>query len=151
MRIAIGSDERTILTDLILEDLKGREIEAATYGALQDGMDSRWPVVARQVGGDVANGICQQGVLLCWTGTGVSIAANKIAGVRAALCTDAETARGARLWNDANILCMSLRLTSPQVAREMLDAWFSITTADPEELENIDQVCRSEHQQLHQP
>ena len=85
MRIAIGIDERTILTDLILEDLKGRETEAATYGVLQDGMDSRWPVVARQVAGDVANGVCQQGVLLGWTGAGVSIAANKIAGVRAAL------------------------------------------------------------------
>ncbi|RMF30993.1 MAG: RpiB/LacA/LacB family sugar-phosphate isomerase, partial [Bacteroidetes bacterium] len=78
-----------------------------------------------------------QGILFCWTGTGISIAANKVPGIRAALCTDAQTAEGARKWNDANILCMSLRLTSEEVAREMLEAWFaSEPSSDPE-----DQAC----------
>ena len=88
------------------------------------------------VGELVANGKAYTGVLFCWTGTGASIAANKVPGVRAALCTDAATAVGARKWNDANVLVIGLRLTSPEVAREMLDAWFT-TEADPGESDNI--------------
>ena len=109
------------------------------HGALNSGEDTRWPVVAQAVAEKVADGRCEQGILFCWTGTGVSIAANKVPGVRAALCTDAETARGARLWNDANVLCMGLRLTPPQVAGEILDAWSS-TTIDDSERENVDRV-----------
>ena len=117
-----------------------RKADVVAHGALQEGEDSNWPVVAGLVANEVAEGRCQQGVLLCWTGTGVSIAANKVPGIRAALCVDAETARGARLWNDANVLCMSLRLTSPQVASEILDAWFSVTAAESEEIDNIERV-----------
>jgi ribose 5-phosphate isomerase B len=84
----------------------------------------------------VVTGVADQGVLFCWTGTGVSMAANKVPGIRAALCGDAETARGARAWNQANVLCMSLRGTSEIVAREILDAWFS-APADPSEAANI--------------
>src|SRR5581483_9801191 len=84
----------------------------------------------------VTSGTCQTGVLFCWTGTGASIASNKVPGARAALCTDAATAAGARRWNDANIVVMGLRLTSPELAREMLDAWFS-TDPDPGEADNI--------------
>lgn len=82
-------------------------------------------MVARQVAEDVAGGRSQEGILFCWTGTGVSMAANKVRGIRAALCADAETARGARLWNNANVLCMSLRTTATPIAREILQVWFS--------------------------
>ena len=95
-----------------------------------------WAEVGRRVGELVAGGDAETGVLFCWTGTGASIAANKVAGVRAALCTDAATAAGARRWNDANVLVMGLRLTSPEVAREMLDAWFA-TDSDTGEADNI--------------
>ena len=122
MKIAVGSDERTHLTDSVVEDLESRGIEVELRGALKPGDDPRWPEVARKVAEEVAEGRCGQGVLFCWTGTGVSMAANKVPGVRAALCADAETARGARLWNYANVLCMGLRLTTPQVAREIIDA-----------------------------
>jgi ribose 5-phosphate isomerase B len=91
------------------------------------------------VGAAVAAGGADRGVVCCWTGTGVSIAANKVAGVRAALCTDAETARGARRWNDANVLAFGLRLTSPEVAKEMLDA-FLCTDVDRDERMNIDRL-----------
>jgi ribose 5-phosphate isomerase B len=84
-----------------------------------------WPAVARLVAETVAKGDAEEGILCCWTGTGVSIAANKVPGIRAALCEDAETARGARLWNDANVLCLSLRRTSEVIAQEILEAWFS--------------------------
>lgn len=125
MRMAVGSDERTPLTDAVVEDLRRRGIALVLVGALQEGDDAHWPTVGRQVAERVARGDCDEGVLFCWTGTGVSMAANKVVGVRAALCADAETARGARRWNDANLLCLSLRNTSEAVAKEILEAWFS--------------------------
>lgn len=78
-------------------------------------------------------------MLFCWTGTGVSIAANKVPGVRAALCGDAETARSARAWNDANVLCLSLRTTTETLAKEILDAWFD-ALPDHSEAENVYKV-----------
>ena len=100
-----------------------------------------WPDVGRRVGEAVATGGADRGVVCCWTGTGVSIAANKVPGVRAALCTDAETARGARRWNDANVLALSLRTTSPAVLEEILDAWFAGTPSDaPDDAANVEHV-----------
>ncbi len=138
MRIAVGSDERTPLTEAVVEELRRRGFEVELLGPLR-GEPLQWADVARQVAERVARGEADQGVLFCWTGTGVSIAANKVPGVRAALCHDAETARGARAWNDANVLCLSLRATSEAVAKEILEAWFS-TGPDPSEAENIRKV-----------
>lgn len=138
MRIALGSDERTALTDSVADALADRGEEVVLVGPLA-GEDLEWADVGRQVGELVAHGDADTAVLFCWTGTGASIAANKVPGVRAALCTDAFTAAGARRWNDANVLVMGLRLTSPELAREMLDAWFT-TDADPEEQVNIDRL-----------
>ena len=140
MKFAVGSDERTRLAEWVVNDLQARGLEVELHGALRSGDDPRWPEVARKVAEEVASGHCQQGVLFCWTGTGVSMAANKVPGVRAALCCDAETARGARIWNDANVLCLSLSHTSQEIAREILDAWSSSTQIDESERENIDQV-----------
>jgi ribose 5-phosphate isomerase B len=123
MKLAVGSDERTALTESILAELKAAGHELTIRGPLGD-QETRWPEVARQVAESVSSGAVEGGILCCWTGTGVSIAANKVPGIRAALCADAETARGARLWNDANTLCLSLRLTSIPVAQEILKAWF---------------------------
>src|ERR687892_1967412 len=120
MRIAVGTDERTDVVDAVERHLveHGHEVEVVADGDL-------WPDVGRAVGEAVASGRADRGVVCCWTGTGVSIAANKVPGVRAALCTDAETARGARRWNDANVLALGLRLTSAPVGREVIDAWFA--------------------------
>lgn len=136
MKIVLGSDERNDLTDAVVDDLKRRGTELTLVGP-PAGEDIQWSEVGRKVGEAVASGSADTGVLFCWTGTGASIAANKIPGVRAALCTDAQTAEGARKWNDANVLVMGLRLTSPTVASEMLDAWFA-TEPDPSEKANID-------------
>ena len=127
MRIAFGTDDATDLTSTIRDELERRGHEVVVVGAGEP-----WPDVGRGVGELVAAGRADRGVVCCWTGTGVSIAANKVSGVRAALCTDAETARGARRWNDANVLAVSLRLTSPEIAKEMLDAFLG-TDADPSE------------------
>lgn len=123
MKIAVGSDMDTDLTTFVVKILQEKGYAVGLFGALVPGEPSDWPAVGATLGAAVAKGDFDQGVLFCWTGTGVSIAANKVKGVRAALCTDAETARGARKWNDANVLCMSLRLVSAQVASEMLEAW----------------------------
>jgi ribose 5-phosphate isomerase B len=131
VRIAFGTDESTPLTVAIAADLAERGHDVVVVG---DG--DPWPDVGRAVGEAVAAGRAERGVVCCWTGTGVSMAANKVAGARAALCTDAETARGARRWNDANVLAMGLRLTSPEVAREMVDAFLD-TEADPAERAEI--------------
>jgi ribose 5-phosphate isomerase B len=131
VRIAFGTDERTPLTDAVAADLAGRGHDVVLVGE-----GDPWPDVGRRVGEAVASGQADRGVVCCWTGTGVSMAANKVAGVRAALCTDAETARGARRWNDANVLAMGLRLTSPEAAREMVDAFLG-TEPDPDERAEI--------------
>jgi ribose 5-phosphate isomerase B len=134
MRIVFGTDEHTPLTDAVVADLRGRGHDVAVVA---DG--ERWADVGRAVGEAVAGGEADRGVVCCWTGTGVSMAANKVPGVRAALCTDAETARGARRWNDANVLAFGLRLTSPEVARELVDAFLS-TDPDEDEREQIARV-----------
>jgi len=123
MKISIGADERLTVVEAALEILQERGDEITWYGPEEEGTFP-WPQVARQVAEDVAEGRADEGILFCWTGTGVSMAANKVPGVRAALCVDAETARGARLWNNANVLCISMRLTSENVLEEILEAWF---------------------------
>ena len=134
MRVAFGTDTTTALTDLIKATLV-----AGGHQVVVIGEDVAWPEAGRGVGEAVASGRADRGVVCCWTGTGVSIAANKVPGVRAALCTDAETARGARRWNDANVLALGLRLTSADVAAEMLEAFLS-TDADESERDNIRRV-----------
>ena len=135
VKLALGSDEKNALTDAVRDDLQQRGHEVVLVGP-PGGEAIEWAEVGERVGELVAKGAADTGVLFCWTGTGASIAANKVPGVRAALCTDAATATGARKWNDANVLVMGLRLTSPEVAREMLDAWFT-TEPDPGEADNI--------------
>lgn len=124
MKLAVGSDEKSHLTDAVVAELEKRGHAVTLFGPLRD-ESSNWTQVAQGVAEAVAQGAADEGVLFCWTGTGVSLAANKVPGIRAALCHDAETARGARLWNRANVLCMSLRTTSEPEAREILEAWFN--------------------------
>ncbi len=139
MKVILGSDMKTDLTDAVTRDLQDRGHDVDVVGP-PGGQEIEWAEVGRRVGSAVAGGDADTGVLFCWTGTGASIAANKVRGIRAALCTDAATAEGARRYNDANVLVMGLRLTSPEVAKEMLDAWFS---TDPDESER-DNVARLE-------
>src|SRR4051794_16278840 len=108
MRIAVAADERTGIADAVVEELRRRGHEPVLHGALSDGDRDDWAWCAEAAARDVVDGRAEQAVVCCWTGTGASIAANKVAGVRAALCGDAATAAGARKWNDANVLALSL-------------------------------------------
>jgi ribose 5-phosphate isomerase B len=125
MRISVASDERTGVADAVVEELRRRGHEVTVHGALSDGERDDWAWASEAAARDVAEGRAEQAVVCCWTGTGASIAANKVGGVRAALCGDAATAGGARRWNDANALALSLRTTSEAELVEILDAWFA--------------------------
>ena len=131
---------------VVFDKLAERGHEVVVHGPVVD-QEILWPEVARRVAEDVATRRADEGILLCWTGTGVSIAANKVPSIRAALCDDAETARGARLWNKANVLCMSLRRTSEVVAEEILEKWFETEYQPNEEddtcLAQIDEIERT--------
>ncbi len=125
MRVAVSSDCRTHLVDVVLADLEARGHAVVYCGPGEPGGEQDWPLVTREAAERVARGEADEAVVMCWTGTGASICANKVPGVRAALCADAETARGARMWNHANVLALSLRSTSEALAKEILDAWFA--------------------------
>src|SRR5690349_15517433 len=141
MRISVAADERTGVADAMVEELRKRGHEPILHGALNDDERDDWAWASEAAARDVAEGRAEQAVVACWTGTGASIAANKVPGIRAALCADAETARGARRWNDANVLALSLRTTSEAVLEEILDGWFAgEPSADPDDAANVRHV-----------
>ncbi|MEU4515512.1 RpiB/LacA/LacB family sugar-phosphate isomerase [Nonomuraea wenchangensis] len=144
MRISVAADSRDGVAERVVTELRGRGHEVITHGALDDGERDDWAWACELAARDVAEGRAEQAVVCCWTGTGASIAANKVPGVRAALCVDAYTAGGARKWNDANVLALSLRLTSDVVLDEILDAWLagrpSDDPADQANISHLEQI-----------
>ena len=144
MRIAVAADERAGVAVVILEQLRERGHEPIPHGALVEGERDDWAWASEAAARDVAEGRADQAIVCCWTGTGASIAANKVTGVRAALCLDAQTADGARKWNDANALAISLRATSEAELGEILDAWFggeaSSEAGDAANVEHISEI-----------
>ncbi|MBF9067685.1 RpiB/LacA/LacB family sugar-phosphate isomerase [Streptacidiphilus fuscans] len=143
MRISVSSDMDEGIARQLVSELSRRGHVVTPHGALQPDEKDDWAYCTEVAALDVVEGRADQAVVCCWTGTGASIAANKVPGVRAALCTDAYTAGGARRWNDANVLALSLRLTSPAVLAEILDAWFDGTPSEePDDQENIRHLGR---------
>src|ERR671930_1156842 len=131
MRIVVGADDEGLVADAVVSELRARGHDVTVLEREQ------WPDVAAGVATSVASGDADQGMLFCWTGTGTSMAANKVPGVRAALAWDPWIAEGARRWNDANVLVMSLKRTEPETAKEIVDAWLSVDEPDPDEAANI--------------
>lgn len=125
MRIAVASDEWSDVDAVIVRELEGLGYSVWRGGAAADRAEHPWVDVAAEAAGRVTGGEADEGILLCWTGTGVCMAANKLPGIRAALCADAQTAAAARVWNHANVLCLSHRTLTPDLAREILAAWFA--------------------------
>jgi ribose 5-phosphate isomerase B len=141
VRVAVASDERTGVADALVDLLRDRGHEPVLHGALSESERDDWAWASEAAARDVAEGRADQGVVCCWTGTGASIAANKVGGIRAALCADAETAAGARRWNDANVLALSLRTTSQALLEEIVDAWLTAEpSADADDVANIRHV-----------
>lgn len=140
MKIIFGSDDSSPTVEAVVSELRsrGHSIEELSR---QD-----WPDVARRVGEAVSSGEQDMGVLMCWTGTGTSMMANKVRGVRAALCWEPWIADGARRWNDANVLVMSLKRTTPEQAIGILDAWLSVEEPDSEEIPNIEKIAGYERE-----
>jgi ribose 5-phosphate isomerase B len=142
MRIAVAADERVGIADAVVEELRKRGHEVLAHGALSDSERDDWAWASEAAARDVAEQRADQAVVCCWTGTGASIAANKVEGIRAALCADAPTAEGARKWNDANVLALSLRTTSEAELEEILDAWFAAgASTDPDDVANIEHLA----------
>ncbi len=138
MRIALAADELTGVAPALPDELRRRGHEPLLHGAYADAERSDWAWASEAAARDVADGRAEQAIVACWTGTGASIAANKVPGIRAALCADAQTADGARRWNDANVLALSLRATSEAELSEILDAWFGgSASSEPDDVENI--------------
>ncbi|HEV3127505.1 MAG TPA: RpiB/LacA/LacB family sugar-phosphate isomerase [Solirubrobacteraceae bacterium] len=145
MKVSVAADELTGVAQAIPEQLRRRGHEAILRGAYDESERADWAWASEAAARDVAEGRAELAVVACWTGTGASIAANKVAGVRAALCTDAETAEGARRWNDANVLALSLRLTSEAQLEEILDAWFGgPSSREPSDVDNVAHLAEIE-------
>jgi ribose 5-phosphate isomerase B len=145
MKVAVAADELTGVAASLLEELRRRGHEPILHGAYVGDERPDWAWACETAARDVAEGRAEQAVVACWTGTGASIAANKVCGIRAALCGDAPTANGARRWNDANVLALSLRATSEAELAEILDAWFSSQPSqDLDDVENIAHLSQIE-------
>jgi len=145
MRISVAADEVTGVAERVVEALGERGHELLRHGALAIDEPTGWAWASEAAARDVAEGRADHAVVCCWTGTGASIAANKVPGVRAALCGDAETARGARVWNDANVLALSLRTTSAAVLDEILAAWLDTAASgehdDVANVRHLDEIA----------
>jgi ribose 5-phosphate isomerase B len=145
VRIAVAADERTGIAEAVVEELRTRGHEPIRHGALDEGERDDWAWASEIAARDVSEGRSEQAVVCCWTGTGASIAANKVPGIRAALCGDAQTAAGARKWNDANVLALSLRTTSEAELGEILDAWFGTKpSAEADDRANVEHLAEIE-------
>ena len=132
MKISISSDEYFPIIDELIADVMQRGHEVLFFGPAKDGKPQDWPEVTLKAIAELKSGQADEGIVLCWTGTGCTLVANKVPGIRAALCVDAETAKGARKWNHANVLGLSLRTTSPAILKEILTAWFDTPYTDDE-------------------
>ncbi|MFI1577910.1 RpiB/LacA/LacB family sugar-phosphate isomerase [Embleya sp. NPDC020630] len=146
MRIAISADQIKGCGLYLADELRKRGHEVLPFGAFDPAHKPEfaddWAPVSAAAAREVAAGRADQAIVCCWTGTGASIAANKVDGIRAALCSDAETAAGARRWNHANVLALSMRLTSGPVLMEILDAWFATAPSrDVADVLNVEHVA----------
>src|SRR3954447_9009464 len=145
MRIAVAADERVGVADVVVKELQQRGHDVVAHGALNDAERDDWAWASEAAARDVADGRAEQAIVCCWTGTGASIAANKVDGVRAALCLHAQTAQGPRRWNDANALALSLRAASEAELAEILDAWFGGgPSGDEEDAANVEHIAEIE-------
>lgn len=133
MRVIFGADDENECTRAVLDHLR-------SASDLRIAADDSWPDFARRVGETVARGDADYGVLMCWTGTGTAIAANKVTGVRAAQAWEPWIARNARRWNDANVLTLSLKRLAPDVAVECVRAFLAVDAEDPDETATIDRI-----------
>ena len=141
MKISVAADELVGVAEPVVEEMRKRGHEPLVHGALSDEERDDWAWASEAAARDVAEGRADQAIVCCWTGTGASIAANKVSGIRAALCGDAQTAEGARRWNDANVLALSLRATSEPKLAEILDAWFGAApSSEPEARANVEHL-----------
>ena len=139
LRVAFWADDDNECASSVRAFIAGR-YDLVPADLMPGGVDDAWPQMAHRLGTMVANGEAAFGVVMCWTGTGTAIAANKVRGVRAAQASDAWTARNARRWNDANVLALSTRRLAPDLAVECVTAFLETSAVDPDEQVRIDEL-----------
>ena len=149
MKIGIGNDHAAVeLKNTISEHLKERGCEVVNFGTdTSESFD--YPIAGYKVGKAVANGDVDLGILICGTGVGISMAANKVRGVRAANCADTFSARMTRLHNDANVLCLGSRVIGAGLALDMVDLFVDTPFSGEERHQRrIDQVMAIENEKF---
>ncbi len=133
-RVVFGADDDNESVRAVREHI------ASTYDIVDVDSDAEWPEMAHRLGEIVSRGDADLGIVMCWTGTGTAIAANKVRGVRAAQASDAWIAGNARRWNDANVLALSTRRLAAHTAVECVDAFLQTDEIDPDERDRIDEL-----------
>ncbi len=125
MKIAIGSDHLGLeLKNIILDFLKEKEIEVNDFGTMsKEPID--YPDIAKKVATTVAKGDCQRGILICGTGIGMAIAANKVKGIRAAVCHDLYSTERSRKSNNAQIMALGALIIGPELAKKLVEVWLN--------------------------
>ncbi|MCE3045727.1 RpiB/LacA/LacB family sugar-phosphate isomerase [Legionella sp. 16cNR16C] len=151
MKIAVCSDELYPVNDFVVEELRKSGYEPVLFGALRSRSNAPWIASTEEAAQAISSGDCQEGIFFCWTGTGTSIVANKIPGIRAALCTDAQTAAGSRIWNNANVLALSNRLLTQDLAKEILASWFNTALNEESEKAAAEILAIESKLQKHAP
>ncbi len=150
MKIAISTDEYYPIIQTLVKEVKKRGHEVIYFGPQKDDQPQDWTSITLKSMKTLQTGKADEAIALCWTETGCTLIANKCFGIRAALCIDGETAKGARTWNHANVLGLSLRLTTPELLREILDAWFSTPfSVDSWNLSQIEAIQKVESDEAH--
>jgi len=143
--IAIGCDHAaTALKEALEAHLRAQGIETLDFG-VTGGEKADYPAVALRVSGAVAQGRCAFGLLLCGTGVGMSMAANKVRGIRAACCSEPYSAQLSRQHNDSNVLCMGARVVGPELAKMILDTWLAAEFEGGRHAARVDMIAEMEN------
>lgn len=143
-KIAIGSDHAAFSMKRLLKDyLEVKGYEVTDFGAHNES-SCDYPDYGIAVGEAVVSGVCEAGVVLCGTGIGISISANKVKGVRAALCSEPLSAQLSRKHNDANVLAMGARIIGVELAKSILDAWLETDYEGGRHQKRLDKISEYE-------
>ena len=146
MKIAIGCDEAGCgLKHIIIDLLQKEGIEVTDEGCRDDEV-VLYPNIAERVANIVADGEADRGILICGTGIGMAMTANKVPGIRAAVCHDPFSTERSILSNDGNVMCMGARVIAPQLALYLLDIWMGLEFKDGPSTEKVERITYYEKQ-----
>ncbi len=149
MRIAIGCDEAAFqLKEIIRQLIESKGHEVRDFGTYDAETKVLYPDIGFAVATCIQRGECERGILICGTGIGMSISANKVDSIRAAVCHDIYSTRRSVLSNNCQIMCMGSRVIGPETAKSMVEEWLTLNYIDGPSTEKIDRITEYEHKTL---